>query len=89
MSHVGDTEAVKTDCISIKNSILARAPELEQLTKIVTEVETLKDIQGKAEQTFKEDLMLVDTLAASIQENETVLKKNLDNLRTRVTAISK
>lgn len=68
---------------------MSQAPELEQLTKIVTEVETLKDIQGKAEQTFKEDLMVVDSLAASIQENEQILKKNLASLKARVESLSK
>jgi RecA/RadA recombinase len=73
----------------VKAAVVSQAPELEQLTKIVTEVETLKDIQGKAEQTFKEDLMVVDSLAASIQENEQILKKNLASLKARVESLSK
>lgn len=63
--------------------------ELEQLTKIVTEAETLKDIQGKAEQTFQEDLVTVDNLVASITENEQILRKNLDHLKKRMEGLAK
>jgi nicotinate-nucleotide pyrophosphorylase len=86
---LGDIEAVKADCTEIKSAVGSHVQELEQLTKIVTEVETLKDIQGKAEQTFKEDLVIVDNLTSSISENEQILKKNLAHLKTRLEAYSK
>lgn len=65
-----------------------QSPELEKLTKVLTEVETLKDIQGKAELTYSEDNIILDALVASIDENEQILRKNLEMLKSKCSFTS-
>ena len=66
-----------------------KSSDLEKLTKILTEVETLKDIQGKAEETYSEDHVALDALVASIDENEKTLRDNIAALKSRCESLDK
>lgn len=66
-----------------------QSADLEKLTKILTEVETLKDIQGKAEETYGEDHIALDALVASIDENEKTLRDNIAALKSRCESLAK
>lgn len=89
MQTLGDTEESRQACLDLKLSMKTQSSDLEKLTKILTEVETLKDIQGKAEETYSEDHAVVDALVASIAENEKTLRDNIAALKSRCASLSK
>lgn len=63
------------------------APDLERLTKLSTEITTLKESQTKIEFSQKQDAQTLEALLKGIEENHTVLKANLASLQTRVQAL--
>jgi hypothetical protein len=76
-------EEVKKDLENIDRQMSKEAKELELLTKITLEVNTLKEIHGIAAEEQKEDRQTLADLAKSMRDNELILRANIDSLKAR------
>jgi hypothetical protein len=89
MKKIGSMEEVKKDLENIDRQMAKEAKELELLTKITLEVNTLKEIHGIAAEEQKEDKETLADLTKSMQENETILRENLKSLQARAQQLKR
>lgn len=84
---IAEIESIKDDLPRLSADMKLHAPNLEKLTKLATEMNSLKEMHGKLELNLKEDTQTLNAVVSSISENHQVLKSNIANLQTRLEAL--
>lgn len=87
--EVGEVEEYIRDCQQFGTALASNIDQLEAATKLVSEIDSLKDIQEKTDRNIKVDSNAVNSLLIGAEENEKVLRSNIAALRSRLEALAK
>ena len=89
LEEIGDQDEYLNDLESLRKHMASNIGELETLTRLSSDVDCLNDVQEKTKKEAEMDRIVVDSLFASIEENKSVLSKNIQGLKDRMAALTK
>ena len=87
--EVGEVEEYIQDSQRFGAALASNIEQLEAATKLVSELDSLKEVQEKTDRNIRVDSNAVSSLLVGAEENEKLLRNNLAALRSRLEALAK